>query len=44
MTGLSLMPDLAPSMRSYFGNEVPFGHARAAAYLTFGICDIADLM
>jgi hypothetical protein len=44
MTGLSITPDLAPSMRGYFGNEVPFGHARTAAYQTFGLCDIADLM
>ena len=44
MTGLSSTPDLVPSMRGCFSNEVPFGHARTAAYLTFGICDIAYLM
>ena len=31
-------------MRGYFGNEVLFGHAKTAAYLVFGVCDIADLM
>ena len=27
-----------------FANEVPFGHARTAAYMAFGLCDVADLM
>ena len=44
MTGLSATPDLVPSMREYFASEVPFGHAKTAAYLTFGLCDTADLM
>jgi len=44
MSGLRATPDLAPSMRGCFGAEVPFGHAKTAAYLVFGICDVADLM
>ena len=44
VTGLSTTPDLAPSMRGYFEKEVPFGHARTAAYLVFGLCVVADLM
>lgn len=44
MTGLSATPDLVPSMRNYFANEVPFGHGKTAAYLVFGLADIADLM
>lgn len=44
MTGLSATPDLVPSMRNYFANEVPFGHAKTAAYLVFGLADIADLL
>lgn len=30
MTDLSATPDLVPSMRNYFANEVPFGHAKTA--------------
>ena len=44
MTGLSTTPDMTPSMRGYFTKEVPFGPARTAAYLIFGLADIADLM
>lgn len=44
MTGLMATPDITPSMRGYFAAEVPFGHARTAAYLTFGLADAADLM
>ena len=44
MTGLMTTPDSVPSMRGYFAAEVPFGQARTAAYLTFGMADVADLM
>lgn len=44
MSGLSAAPDLVPSMRNYFATEVPFGHAKTAAYLVFGLADTADLM
>ena len=44
MSGLATTPDLTPSTRGYFGAEVPFGHAKTAAYLIFGMCDVADLM
>ncbi len=44
MTGLACTPDVVPSMRNYFATEVPFGHAKTAAYLVFGLADIADLL
>jgi len=44
MTGLLAAPEATPTMRGYFAAEVPFGHARTAAYLTFGLADVADLM
>ena len=44
MSGLAATPDLVPSMRNYFATEVPFGHAKTAAYLVFGLTDVADLM
>ena len=32
-----------PLMRNYFAQEVPFGHAKTAAYLVFGLADVSDL-
>jgi len=31
-------------MRSYLSSEVPFGDAKTAAYLMFGMADVADLL
>ena len=44
LTGLAASPDVHSSFRNYFAQEVPFGHAKTAAYLVFGIADVADLM
>ena len=38
------LPGPSCTMRGYFSQEVPFGKARTAAYLLFGIADVCDLM
>ena len=44
LVGLGGASDVVPSMRNYFATEVPFGHAKTAAYLVFGLADVSDLM
>ena len=31
-------------MRAYLASEVPFGNAKTAAYLMFGIADVFDMI
>ena len=39
-----MVPGSAMTMRSYLSSEVPFGNAKTAAYLMFGLADIVDQM
>ena len=42
--GAAGLPGPTATMRSYLSSEVPFGNARTAAYLMFGLADVCDLM
>ena len=42
--GAARVPGAATTMRAYFTTEVPFGNAKTAAYLLFGMADVADLL
>lgn len=42
--GASGLPGPTATMRGYLTSEVPFGSAKTAAYLLFGIADLCDLM
>ena len=44
MAGLAASSETHATMRNYFSTEVPFGNARTAAYLLFGLADVADMM
>ena len=42
--GAAGLPGPANTMRAYLASEVPFGNAKTAAYLLFGLADVCDLM
>ena len=42
--GAAGLPTPSCTMRGYFAQEVPFGRAKTAAYLLFGLADVVDLM
>ena len=42
--GAAGLPGPAATMRGYLAEEVPFGNAKTAAYLLYGIADLRDLM
>ena len=44
LTGMAGIADASVTMRNYLSSEVPFGNAKTAAYLMFGIADVLDLM
>jgi len=44
LCGPAQLEGVTNSYRGYFASEVPFGKARTAAYLVFGLCEVADLM
>ena len=44
ITGPAAVPGVVNTFRGYFTTEVPFAKAKTAAYLTFGLCEVADLL
>ena len=44
MTGSAALPGHVNTFRGYFSSEAPFGQARTAAYLVFGLAEVADLL
>ena len=44
LTGPAHQDGVSNTYRGYFSAEVPFGKARTAAYLVFGLCEVADLL
>lgn len=44
LTGNAVLPGVVNTFRGYFTSEVPFGQARTAAYMCFGMVEVADLM
>ena len=44
MQGAAELPGASPTFQSYLASEVPFGNAKTAAYLMFGLADVADLL
>ena len=42
--GAAGLPGPTATMRGYLASGVPFGNARTAAYLLFGLADVCDLM
>ena len=44
LRGAADIPGAEPTYRSYLAAEVPFGNGKTAAYLMFGLADVADLL
>ena len=44
LTGPAALDGRSDSSRQHFASEVPFDKAKTAAYLTFGMCEVFDLM
>ena len=44
MSGAAPIPGVVNTFRGYFTTEVPFSKAKTAAYLIFGLAEVADLM
>ena len=44
LQGAAEVPGGVPTFRSYLASEVPFGKAKTAAYLLFGLADVTDLL